>query len=706
MAQDVHQGTPADMRPKDDTALGPAAVPESRWSVPALLSNEKRIIIAFRSLVVLTAIAAFFNLAPGAPVPWQFYFSIAIFVLSNVVFLLEKRQVFDHHRAQMLVLTFDVAMVSFLFLLLGLSSREFYLVFFLTIFVSALSRRASYAFAISTVMAGLYLVFTIHGKTDVAVASWPFFIRVVLFFIVSTFVGHLSEVSEARGKGLAETQRIAHLGNWHRDIRTNKLWWSDEVYRIFGIAQQGGGVTYDAFLEAVHPEDRDALQKAAGAALEGAPYGLVHRVVRPDGEVRWVREQGAVTFDESDQPVRMVGTVLDITDYKQAEEGLRRSEELRLQSQRLEAVGRLAGGIAHDFKNMLSVIIGYSDLLLLNVEKDGPLAEDVGHIIDAAQRSNSLTTQLLAFSRKQVLLPKVLDVNAVIRELEGLFRRVIGEDIRFRGVYANDLGNVKADPAQLEQVLMNLVVNARDAMPHGGELTIETGNVELDEAYVRTHVGAQIGPHVMLAVKDTGVGMDEETCGHIFEPFFTSKEESKGTGLGLSTAYGIVKQSGGDIWVYSEPGKGTTFKIYLPRVDEALDEVVARRPSAGQTGGTETVLVVEDEGEVRGLVCRALRTGGYTVIEAPDGVQALEACGQHEGGIDLVISDVVMPHMGGPALAEELRQIYPGIRVLFSSGYGTDSVQYEQELISGTAFLEKPYTVSSLLAVVRSILDD
>ncbi|MBI3895895.1 MAG: response regulator [Acidobacteria bacterium] len=383
----------------------------------------------------------------------------------------------------------------------------------------------------------------------------------------------------------------------------------------------------------------------------------------------------------------------------------KRIEEQFYQAQKMEAIGKLAGGIAHDFNNHLGIIIGYSERLLERLPSEGPLRKSAGIIKDAALRSAALTRQLLAFSRRQVFEPRILDLNAGIVELEKMLRPLIGEDIELILSLEPSLGKVKSDPAQVDQVIMNLVVNSRDAMPQGGRLAIETANVELDEEYASKHVIVRPGPYVMLAVTDTGVGMDRETQTHMFEPFFTTKEKGKGTGLGLATVYGIVKQSGGYIWVYSEPGKGTTFKIYLPRVAAGVPEVETERVSPPASKGEETVLVVEDEGMLRELACEFLQSSGYAVLEAGNGPKAVEISRGYQGPIHLLMTDAVMPGMSGRELAQRLHDDRPDLKVLYVSGYTDDAVLRNGLLEPGTAFLQKPFTRDSLSRKVREVLD-
>jgi nitrogen-specific signal transduction histidine kinase/CheY-like chemotaxis protein len=382
------------------------------------------------------------------------------------------------------------------------------------------------------------------------------------------------------------------------------------------------------------------------------------------------------------------------------------AEQLR-QSQKLESIGRLAGGIAHDFNNMLTAINGYSDLSLRRIAEDDPVHQNLEEIKKAGVRAAMLTNQLLAFSRSQILQPEVIVINDVINDTSNMLKHVIGEDIELVAILKDTVGRIKADPGQLSQIVMNLAVNARDAMPNGGKLTIETANAFLDSDYARKHVGVLPGPYVVLSFSDTGTGMTAAMQEKIFEPFFTTKEVGKGTGLGLATVYGIVKQSGGGIFVYSEVGHGTTFKIYLPRVMEKLDIVEAGADLKTEFAmGSETILLVEDEDLVRSLSHQVLETCGYTVIEARDGVEALEIMGKEETHIDLLFSDVVMPRMGGRELAEKLLAKMPDLPILFASGYTDDAIVRHGELETNVTFIQKPYSLDDLARKVRDLLDD
>lgn len=395
----------------------------------------------------------------------------------------------------------------------------------------------------------------------------------------------------------------------------------------------------------------------------------------------------------------------EINERKKAQEEKEKLQDQLLHSQKMEAIGSLAGGIAHDFNNLLTVIIGYCDVVLGKMSGDDQCREQLEEIQAAGTRAAALTRQLLAFSRKQVLQPVAIDLNSIVEGMDKMLRRVIGEDIDLLTQLHPGLYPVKFDPGQIEQIIVNLAVNARDAMPSGGKLTIETGNVELSEEYAGNHANASAGPHVMLAISDTGVGMEASTKARIFEPFFTTKEMGRGTGLGLSTVYGIVSQSGGTIWVYSEPGQGTTFKVYLPRTEEGVVEYKPYVEEPDVIGGTETILVVEDDKSVRGLVLKLLVSNGYKVHGTSDVDTAFELARNSGHEIDLLITDVVLPKMKGPQLAEEMLSLCPGLKIIFMSGY-TDLSIFRSKLIGpNTVYLEKPISPNCFLRKVREVLD-
>jgi PAS domain S-box-containing protein len=489
------------------------------------------------------------------------------------------------------------------------------------------------------------------------------------------------------------------IGIWDWEIPSNRLIWDDRMFELYGVSMDTFASTAGAWEKGLHPEDHAAAMEAIRSALCGEKeFNTEFRVLHPDGTVKFLQANGIVIRDVDGKPLRMIGMNRDVTEQRNLEQQLR-------ESQKIEAVGRLAGGIAHDFNNLLTVILGYSELMLGQLDEKSSLLKDVDEIKRAGERASSLTRQLLAFSRRQVLQPKVLDLNGVVSCMEKMLLRLIEEDVDFRTVLGKELWSVKADPGQIEQVVMNLVVNAKDAMPGGGKLTIETSNISLGEGYSRGHPSVPPGPYVMLAISDTGMGMDDATRSRIFEPFFTTKERAKGTGLGLSTVYGIVKQSGGFIWVYSEPGKGSTFKVYLPRTEDREDAREKEVLVDEDLRGRKTVLAVEDDDSIRKLAVEILEKYGYTVLSASDGVDAERVSEAHEEEISLLLTDVVMPRMGGVELYKQLRRQRPDIKVLYVSGYTDNAIVHHGVLNAGVAFLQKPYAPISLARKVKEVLE-
>ncbi len=476
-----------------------------------------------------------------------------------------------------------------------------------------------------------------------------------------------------------------------------KSWISDNLRDILGYSPEEA-YSSDWWQENVVPADRDRVSEEThkGLFTQGHvahEYRFRHR----DGNYRWTRSEIRIVCDTAGRPVEAVGSWSDVTERKNLEDLLR-------QAQKMEAIGRLAGGVAHDFNNLLTVITGYGEVVLNSLPGDAPARGLVEEILAAGARAAGLTRQLLAFSRKAIIEPKVLDLKAVVVDLDKLLRRIIGEDVQMKIIADPLAGTVKMDLGQIEQVLMNLVVNARDAMPRGGKLIIEVRNADLDATYTQLRPDARPGRYVLLAVSDTGCGMDAATMTRIFEPFFTTKGD-KGTGLGLATVHGIVKQAGGHVSVYSEVGVGTTFKIYLPRLEQRLTPSKSHHGQMTMTRGQETVLLVEDEDSVRALTRHVLISCGYTVLAARDGAEAMHIAAVHTGEIDLLVTDVVMPGLGGREVAERLREKRAGIKVLYCSGYTDDAVVQHGILEAQVAFLQKPFTPVSLAAKVREVLD-
>ena len=475
---------------------------------------------------------------------------------------------------------------------------------------------------------------------------------------------------------------------------------SPQIETLLGFPPQEWIALASTWWNRVHPDDRERVAEGERAfERTGKPLRLEYRLIARDGRVLWFRDEAVLLRrGPSGRPV-MQGVLHDITDQRRLEDQLR-------QAQKMEAVGRLAGGVAHDFNNLLMVIQGHTSLLGERLAEGSPERRSVEQIQKSSERAASLTRQLLAFSRLQVMQPKVLDLNAVVADMGKMLRRVIGEHIELILRYEPELGRVKADPGQIEQVLLNLVVNARDAMPNGGKLLVETSNLTLEPATMHRMPSLRPGSYVVLAISDTGVGMDAETQSHIFEPFFTTKDQGKGTGLGLATVYGIVQQSGGHVTVYSQAGEGATFRVYLPCVEEPADRGSGIRPRASMPKGSETILLAEDETEVRELVREALRRGGYAVLEARDGEEALRLAENYGGTIHLLITDVVMPNLSGPELAARLRGSRPGLKIIYMSGYSEFIAAGHGGISPFAHFLQKPFALEMLGRKVREVLDE
>jgi two-component system, cell cycle sensor histidine kinase and response regulator CckA len=510
-------------------------------------------------------------------------------------------------------------------------------------------------------------------------------------------------IAEADLKRADERMRFAleaaGVGIWDMDYTTGVLQWSETLEVQYGMPRGTFGETFEAFIGRVHPDDRESLVETIERAMKsGADFSVQHRSILPDGTVRWLSGAGRILLGEHGAPVRGVGISLDVTERHTLEEQYQ-------QAQRMEAVGQLAGGVAHDFNNLLTVILGYCELLLADLDPDDRRQADIAEIQKAGESAARLTGQLLAFSRRQIIEPTLLDLNVVVSEMRTMLGRLIREDVKVRLGLRHDLAFVKADRGQVEQIVMNLAVNARDAMPSGGTLTIQTANVVFDEHYAATHRAVTPGRYVALTLTDTGTGITPEVKARLFEPFFTTKESGKGTGLGLATVEGIAMRNGGSVSVHTEIGKGTSFTVYFPEADAA--EIVAqpRRPAVrSRARQSEKVLLVEDAEGLRELARRLLQRQGYEVLVASGALEALRLFEQNSS-IDVLLTDVVMPGASGPELTRRLIAQRPALKVIYMSGHTEDAIVQHGVLKPGIAFLHKPFTSETLGRKIREVLD-
>jgi PAS domain S-box-containing protein len=509
------------------------------------------------------------------------------------------------------------------------------------------------------------------------------------------------EAVEALSTGEERTRyalEAADVGIWDMDYTTGVLQWSETIEAHYGLQPGTFAGTLEAFVERIHPDDRASVLETVERAMRtGADFRVQNRSIWPDGTVRWLEGAGRMFLGDHGEPVRGVGISQDVTERRMLEAQYH-------QAQKMEAIGRLAGGVAHDFNNLLTVILGFSEMLLADLNPDDPRQADIAEIRTAGTRAAGLTRQLLAFSRKQIIQPTLLELNKLVADIRVMLGRLIGEDMKIVLGLQPGLALIKADRGQVEQIVMNLAVNARDAMPKGGTLTIETANVQLDDGYAKTHFGVKAGDYVALTVTDTGTGIPPQVQARLFEPFFTTKAPGKGTGLGLATVHGIVARIGGSVTVTSEVGKGTSFMVYFPQADAAEMVVEAPAPVARPRAGTHTVLVVEDEAALRELTRRLLERQGYTVLLAANADEALQVFEQN-ASIDLILTDVVMPGASGPELTRQLVKQRPTVKVIYMSGY-TDEVIVEHGVLEpGIAFIHKPFSSDTLGQKIREVLD-
>lgn len=497
---------------------------------------------------------------------------------------------------------------------------------------------------------------------------------------------------------LRTAQRVARMGFWDWNVITNELYWSEEIYRIFGLDTHSFGATYDAFLTSVHPQDREFLQRSVDEALaRDVPYSIDHRILLPSGEVRYVHEEGEVTRDDDGAPVRMFGVVMDVTERRELEQQL-------LQAQKLEAVGRLAGGLAHDLNNVLTAIAGFTEMAHASVEPGQDAADDLEQVLQSCERASALVEKLLTFTRQHVRETSVVNVNDLIQGMSKMLQRVVSERIDFQLRRAPGLPPIEADAGQLEQVLLNLVINASDAMPHGGRLLVTTDVCECEVVDKNPAVDGRAATHVVVAVADTGCGMDSETRARAFEPFFTTKEVGKGTGLGLATVQRVVRENRGHLELITDPGRGTTVRICFPASSKAPAAPAAEPVPIEPFGGGERVLVVEDDLGVRALTARILQDAGYRVWTANTPQHALEICQSENLDPDLLVTDVILPGMNGTELARILQERRRDLGILFVSGYLGETRESLLNSADSSRFLPKPFSRRELLTKIRSIL--
>jgi PAS domain S-box-containing protein len=556
-----------------------------------------------------------------------------------------------------------------------------------------------------------FLKKSVHGIPSIS-HNFSFF----EFHKIATDVETMVQQRETVQKKLqAEQERLAGIlrgtnaGTWEWNIQTGETVFNERWAEIIGYTlEEISPVSIKTWEQFCHPEDMrvsgELLQKHFQKELDY--YEFEARMRHKDGRWVWVLDRGrVVSWTEEGKPLMMMGTNQDITTRKQAEMAQEKLQSQLLQAQKMESIGRLAGGVAHDFNNMLGVILGHTELALLQADENHELYADLKEIQTAAMRSADITKQLLAFARKQTISPTELDLNKTVESMLNMLRRLIGENIDLVWKPAAHIWLVKMDPSQIDQILANLCVNARDAITGVGKLTIETGIKSFDEEYCKEHSGFIPGDFVLLAVSDNGCGMDKDTLDNLFEPFFTTKEVGKGTGLGLATIYGIVKQNNGFINIYSEPGQGSIFKIYLPRLVAVEDSQKAISEKKPAVGGTETILLVEDEPTILRMTRIMLEKNGYSVLPADTPAEAVEKAKKYSGSIDLLMTDVVMPEMNGRDLATKLINLHPNIKLLFMSGYTANVIAHQGVLDDGVAFIQKPFSMADMTMKVREILD-
>ena len=705
--------------PGIDVTVKDRFLQSSPGSAPTGTPNRYHLVLLHSLVAIVLAYQLLFS--RGALLPSGAVQLIALGLIGSIVGLaLLPAHIWTTKWLASALVMGDTLVTTAIIYLSGQASSNLYVTYFLIMLIAAFAPTLEQMIGLSVLLCSAYGVVLYMELTEMDSFGEGHLLQIPILLILAIFYGVTNEA--ARKLTHEKTALLTHIKE--RKRAEEALRESEERYRRLVE------VSPDAIF--IAKQDRIVFMNPTGFQLLGAtspdqvigrsPFDFFHPEYdsMTTGKIRRLLERGESVPLMEEQIIRLDGTEVaveiaaapftyhgftamqvvlrNISERKQLEEHLR-------QTQKMEAVGQLAGGVAHDFNNMLTIIAGHSDLLVETMSLGEDQRLSMEQIRLAAKRAASLTTKLLAFSRRQMLRPKVLDLNAVVASIEQMLRPLLGANIELVTLLNPSLGHVKADPSQLEQVIINLAMNAQDAMPQGGRLTLETHNAELEEAQAQQQFEAQVGKHVMLTVSDTGIGMDANTRAHIFEPFFTTKPKDKGTGLGLSTVYGIVKQSGGFISVESVPGRGATFKVYLPRVEAPLDIDQSETPPRSIPDGSETVLIAEDEPGVLTLVCDTLRTHGYTVLEARNGKEALAISQRYQGPIHLLLTDVVMPQMNGREVSERLLLVRPDVKVLYMSGYTDDAVLRHGVVANGVDFLPKPFTPGAVARTVRKMLD-
>jgi PAS domain S-box-containing protein len=686
---------------------------------------------AVLSIVVLALV--FYHHQQLSPALWLI---ATVYLASNLVLRVLPVRRFEDPSVGYFLFFIDIAVLTVIYCVSGSGSSWLFL-FYLTILMATLGETVPKSIGIGFGISALYIWSIVQSGGHIF-EDHAVLLPIPLFLVTAVLCGYLArelrhfrrQVRSLRdvqktlelkigqsSEDLAQSedlrfaaqelaQRFRNLvedlnaGIWEMEVPTLKITFvSHQMEAILGFPMEKWLQEKDFWIKHVHPEDREhVVERCRKAIAGGSDYSFRYRAVTATSKTIWLQDIVRVVRDARGKVRQLRGVMVDVTDHQQLEEEFR-------QAQKMEAVGRLAGGVAHDFNNLLTIISGYAQLAQDLLGPDSALRAYMDEILKAGDRAGALVRRLLAFTRRQSMEPQIVDLNTVVKGTDKMVRRLIGEDIEVQTHLSNGLGMIRSDPAQLEQVIVNLAVNARDAMPNGGKLIIETSNIDLDSAYAGNHLSVIPGPYVMLAVTDSGTGMDSNTKAHIFEPFFTTKDKGKGTGLGLATVYGIIKQSGGNVWVYSELGVGTTFKIYLPRVIASAEPSQAVVIPSYQPQGSETVLLLEDEESIRSLVMGILRGRGYTVLEASRPLEAIEICKKFENPIHLLLTDVVMPQMSGREAAEQVVALRPETKVLYMSGYTDQAIAHHGVLNPGVPFLQKPFTPDALAQKVREVLD-